>query len=248
MTTTMSTPPTTAASAQSGAAAWRAHLWRLGETCLAGIEQLRPLAQIAARQYVAGVFFQSGLTKLHDWGTTLALFHNEYHVPLLNATAAAYLGTGGELGLSVLLAAGLFGRVAATGLSILNVVAALSLTDIAPAALQGHLFWGSLLAGLLLWGPGAWSVDRVMVPRLRGWALHGRRARATERRAARARSGRGGRSARWHAAVVWTSPCGRPGRSAASLPPPWPMLNLVPVIRPSEAAPGAPRRVIFRAN
>mgnify|MGYP000896389305 CR=1 FL=1 len=27
------------------------------------------------------------------------------------------------------------------------------------AALQQHVFWGSLLAGLVLWGPGRWSVD-----------------------------------------------------------------------------------------
>jgi hypothetical protein len=35
------------------------------------------------------------------------------------------------------------------------------------AALQLHVFWGSLLAGLVLWGPGRWSLDRFVVPRLR---------------------------------------------------------------------------------
>jgi putative oxidoreductase len=45
--------------------------------------RLQPLALLAARLYVAQVFFLSGLTKLRDWDTTLALFADEYHVPLL---------------------------------------------------------------------------------------------------------------------------------------------------------------------
>ena len=144
-----------------------ARLWMLGERALAALERLQPVAQLAARIYVAAVFFRSGLTKLHDWDTTLALFADEYHVPLLNSTVAAFMGTGAELALPVLLVAGLFGRFAAAGLSVLNVVAVLSLTDIPDAALQGHVFWGSLLAFLLLWGPGAMSADRWLIPHLR---------------------------------------------------------------------------------
>ena len=146
-----------------------ARLWLLGERALNALEWLRPVAQLAARVYIAGVFWRSGLTKLRDWDTTLALFSDEYHVPLLDPTIAAYLGTAGEIGLPVLLVFGLFGRFAAAGLSVLNVVAALSLTDIPEAALQGHVFWGSLLAGLLLWGPGLLSVDTFLIPRLRAW-------------------------------------------------------------------------------
>jgi putative oxidoreductase len=41
-----------------------------------------------------------------------------------------------------------------------------SLADIPPAALQQHVFWGSLLVGLVLWGPGRWSLDRFVAPRL----------------------------------------------------------------------------------
>ena len=144
-----------------------ARLWMLGERAIAALDWLKPLAQLGARVYVAGVFFRSGLTKLHDWDTTLALFSDEYHVPLLNSTVAAYLGTGGELILSVLLVAGLFGRFAAAGLSILNIVALISLMDVPDAALMGHVFWGSLLGFLLLWGPGAMSLDFWLIPRLR---------------------------------------------------------------------------------
>lgn len=126
------------------------------------LETLQPLAQLAARLYVAQAFFLSGLTKIRDWDTTLALFNDEYHVPLLPPELAAVMGTGGELVLPVLLALGLAGRFAALGLSVMNVVAVLSLAEIAPAALQQHQFWGSLLIGLALWGPGALSLDRLI--------------------------------------------------------------------------------------
>ena len=147
----------------------RTRLWVIGERVLGAVEWFRPMAQLAARVYVASVFFRSGLTKLRDWETTLALFNDEYHVPLLNPTVAAFMGTGAELALPVLLVAGLFGRFAAAGLSVLNVVAVLSLADIPEAALMGHVFWGSLLAAVLLWGPGRLSVDHFLMPRLRAW-------------------------------------------------------------------------------
>jgi putative oxidoreductase len=128
-----------------------------------GLEALKNPALLAARLYVAQVFFLSGLTKLRDWDTTLALFTDEYHVPLLSPTIAAYLGTGGEIILPVLLALGLFGRFAALGLFVQNIIAVISLSEIAPAALQGHQFWGALLAGLAIWGVGRWSVDASLL-------------------------------------------------------------------------------------
>jgi putative oxidoreductase len=134
------------------------------EKLVMGLEALKSPAQLAARLYVGSVFFMAGLTKIRDWDTTLALFGDEYHVPLLSPTVAAIMGTGGELVLPVLLVFGLFGRFAALGLFVMNIVAVVSLAQIAPAALQQHQFWGSLLAGLAIWGVGAWSVDS----RLRG--------------------------------------------------------------------------------
>ena len=129
------------------------------------LEALQPLALLAARWYVAKVFFLSGLTKLRDWDITLALFMDEYHVPLLPPEVAAAMGTGAELALPVLLVLGLGTRFAALGLFFVNAVAAISLPEITDAALQQHLFWGSLLVGLLLWGPGRWSLDQWIVRR-----------------------------------------------------------------------------------
>ena len=130
---------------------------------IAALDALQPLAQLLARMFVAQAFFLSGLTKLRDWDITLALFTDEYHVPLLPPELAALMGTAGELLLPVLLVLGLAGRFAAAGLTVVNVVAVLSLAEIAPAALHQHQLWGSLLAGLLLWGPGRWSVDARLI-------------------------------------------------------------------------------------
>ncbi|MFM9899381.1 MAG: DoxX family protein [Polaromonas sp.] len=129
------------------------------------LDALQPAAALAARLYIAQVFFLSGLTKLRDWGTTVALFTDEYKVPLLPPEAAAFMGTAGELVLPVLLVLGLAGRFAALGLFVVNAVAVIALSDIAPAALQQHVFWGSLLAGLAIFGVGPWSLDRWLALR-----------------------------------------------------------------------------------
>lgn len=126
------------------------------------VEPLQAVAQLAARLYVGQVFFLSGLTKLRDWDITLSLFEDEYKVPLLSPSLAAWMGTGGELVLPVLLVLGLFGRFGALGLFVMNIVAVISLAEIPEPALNQHIFWGSLLAGLVLWGPGPLSADRLL--------------------------------------------------------------------------------------
>src|SRR5687768_15812810 len=141
-------------------------LLKLWSLLSAALESLQPAAALAARIYVGQAFFLSGLTKIRDWDTTIALFTDEYKVPLLPPAVAAVMGTAGELALPVLLVLGLGGRFAALGLSVVNAVAVISLAEIAPAALQQHVFWGSLLAGLAIFGPGAWSLERLVWPRL----------------------------------------------------------------------------------
>lgn len=138
----------------------------LTRQAVAQLERLQPLAQLAARLYLAQVFFLAGLTKLRDWESTLLLFEHEYQVPLLSPMLAAVSGTTGELLLPVLLVLGLAGRFAAAGLFVVNAVAVLALPEIAPAALQQHQFWGSLALALLLWGPGRWSADALLARRL----------------------------------------------------------------------------------
>ena len=129
------------------------------------LDALQPLAALLARLYVGQVFLLSGLTKLRDWGTTVALFTDEYKVPFLPPELAAVLGTAGELVLPVLLVIGLAGRFSALGLFVVNIVAVISLSDIAPAAMQQHILWGTLLAALAIYGLGPWALDRWMARR-----------------------------------------------------------------------------------
>lgn len=131
------------------------------------LSQLQSLALLAARLYLARVFFLSGLTKLRDWSATLALFQDVYQVPLLPPVPAAYLGTAGELALPVLLVLGLGGRFAAAGIFVVNLMAAMSLMadDFSPAAQAQHTLWGVLALGLLLWGAGRWSADAWLARR-----------------------------------------------------------------------------------
>ena len=127
-----------------------------------------PALDFGLRLFLANVFFKSGLTKIQTWDSTLYLFREEYMVPLLPPELAAYLATGAELGLSVLLVLGLFGRFAALGLSILNAVAAYSYYgQLSEAGLDQHFYWGVLLAVLLLHGLGKWSLDELLQQRLK---------------------------------------------------------------------------------
>ena len=130
-------------------------------------EFLAPLLDLALRLYVADVFFKSGLTKIKSWDSTLYLFSDVYQVPLIPSDLAAYMATAGELGLSVLLVLGLFGRFATAGLFILNAVAAYSYySGLSEAGLFQHFAWGTMLAVLLVLSRGRWSVDNWLEKRL----------------------------------------------------------------------------------
>ncbi len=138
------------------------HGARLYGLAARALDSLQPVAALLARLYVAHAFFLSGLTKIRDWDITLALFTDEYKVPLLPPYLAALMGTAGELVLPVLLVLGLGSRFAALGLSVVNVVAVLSLMEAAPAALQQHIFWGALLAATAIYGPSRFSIDHLL--------------------------------------------------------------------------------------
>jgi len=126
------------------------------------LEFVKPVGDLAVRLMVANVFWQSGLTKIQSFDTTLQLFRYEYSVPLLPPEVAAYLATFSELTFSVLLAAGLGGRFAAAALSVLNIVAVISYPALDANALGYHQLWGVLLLVPLLHGPGKLSLDHLI--------------------------------------------------------------------------------------
>jgi putative oxidoreductase len=129
-----------------------------------------PAVDLAIRLVVANVFFQSGLTKIASWSSTLSLFENEYAVPLLPPHLAAYLGTGVELCFPVLLVFGLGTRAAAAVLFVFNIVAVLSYPDLGEVGLKDHQTWGLLLLVTLLHGPGKLSLDHLLGTRFFGGA------------------------------------------------------------------------------
>ncbi|HCO43631.1 DoxX family protein [Immundisolibacter sp.] len=132
-----------------------------------GLDRLAPAADLALRLYVANIFWKAGLVKIQSWSSTLYLFEYEYAVPLLPPTAAAYLGTGIELVFPVLLALGLTGRLAAAVLFAFNIMAVVSYPALNAAGVADHQLWGLLLAVLVVRGPGALSLDRLLWPPLR---------------------------------------------------------------------------------
>lgn len=124
------------------------------------------LLALSLRIYLGWVFFKAGLTKIADWETTLALFRDEYAVPLLSPELAAVFGTAGELTLPLLLWAGFLARPAAFGLFFVNIMAVISypllFTFDCPAALNDHRYWGILLLVLAIFGPGRLSADGMI--------------------------------------------------------------------------------------
>lgn len=122
---------------------------------------LQPLIALAVRLYLFRVFFLSGLTKLRSWDSTLYLFSNEYHVPVLPPAVAAVMGAGGELIFPVLLLLGWQGRFAAAGLFFVNLVAVLSYPGLEPVMIKDHVLWAVLIAYLFFHGVGRWSLQGI---------------------------------------------------------------------------------------
>ncbi len=131
------------------------------------LNPLQPLFAAGARGYVSWQFLKSGYIKVTSWDTTLYLFENEYHTPLLSPHVAAVAGSVGELLFPALLVAGFMGRLGAIGLFAVNAMAVVSYAHVLlaegyEAALAQHVLWGSIAAFLAVYGPGRWSVDQLL--------------------------------------------------------------------------------------
>ncbi len=116
---------------------------------------LQSLSLLAARLWIAKVFFMAGLTKIDNWKTTVTLFDFEYGVPLLPPEVAAYMATAGELILPVLLVLGLFTPVAAVGLFIMSAVIEIF---VYPGTTE-HYYWLLLTAIIATHGSGKLGLD-----------------------------------------------------------------------------------------
>lgn len=152
------------------------HLYR---KTVCGLEWFSPVSLLLFRVWVAVDFFRAGLVKIADMQSTISLFQNIYHVPLLPPVIAAYLGTGIELIVPWFIAFGLFGRPFATFLFIYNIIAVISYSALWPHGLWSdfwhggftdHKVWGLMLLAIVLYGPGKLSLDHLLqkwlLPRL----------------------------------------------------------------------------------
>jgi putative oxidoreductase len=124
-----------------------------------GLEFLAPVFDLGIRLYVAWVFWRSGNVKIQSWSSTLELFKWEYDVPIFPPELAAYLATGAELVMPVLLVIGLASRPAALILFVLNWFAAISYPDISIGGMKDHYLWGLMLLITVFHGPGKLSID-----------------------------------------------------------------------------------------
>jgi len=119
------------------------------------------LLLLAARFGIAGVFALSGRTKvegsLHVTDGAVALFRDEYRLPLVDPALAAHLAAYAEHLFPLLLVLGLFTRGAAFALLAMTLVIEVF---VYPDAWATHLSWAAPLLLLLARGAGAWSLDR----------------------------------------------------------------------------------------
>jgi putative oxidoreductase len=130
------------------------------------MEWLSPLFLLGLRAYVANAFFKSGLTKIMDFSSTVALFENEYKVPIISPTLAAVSGTAAELILPALLLAGLASRPTALALFVFNIVAVVSYPDISDSGVKDHFLWGTMILVVAFFGSGRLSFDHEIKSRL----------------------------------------------------------------------------------
>ncbi len=121
------------------------------------------LLAIPLRLAVATVFWNSAMTKLDDWTAALALFSDEYQVPLLPPDIAAYMAVSIELSMPVLLVLGLFTRLAATVLLGMTLFIEIF---VYPQAWPTHIQWAAMMLVLICRGGGALSVDNLVAGRL----------------------------------------------------------------------------------
>ncbi len=137
---------------------------RLFRRCLLAPVAGRPeaAAQLLMRVALAQIFWKSGQTKIASWSTTLMLFSEEYRVPIVPAELAAYAATAFELACPILLVAGALTRLALLPLLAMTIVIQ---TFVYPQSWPDHIVWLAMIAYLLVRGPGALSVDFLLLGR-----------------------------------------------------------------------------------
>lgn len=109
------------------------------------------------RVWMAQIFWYSGLTKIASWQSTVYLFKYEYAVPIIPAEIAAALATATEVSMPLFLVVGFMTRLAAIPMLCMTAVIQFTYLD-----LTEHLYWALLLGTIIFYGPGRYSLDRLL--------------------------------------------------------------------------------------
>jgi putative oxidoreductase len=125
------------------------------------------LISLAARIFPAAVFWRSGQTKVEGFHVTdnaIALFRDEYRLPLIDPALAANIAAFSEHFFPVLLVIGLASRFAA--LALLGMTAVIEIF-VYPYAWPEQGVWAVCFLVVIARGPGIFSLDHLL---LRRWS------------------------------------------------------------------------------
>lgn len=122
---------------------------------------------LAARIFPAAVFWQSGQTKVagfHLKRSAVALFQNEYQLPLIDPTTAACASAFSEHFFPILLVIGLATRFSAFALLFMTAVIEIF---VYPGAWPTHGVWATCFLVVIARGPGLLSLDHLIARKYR---------------------------------------------------------------------------------
>jgi putative oxidoreductase len=120
---------------------------------------------LAARVFPAAVFWMSGQTKVDGFRVTesaVALFREEYQLPLIDPAVGAHLAAFAEHFFPVLLVIGLASRFSA--LALLGMTLVIQFL-VYPGAWPTHGVWAACFLVVIARGPGVLSLDHLIARR-----------------------------------------------------------------------------------
>jgi putative oxidoreductase len=171
---------TTTSNARGAVRAEPSAIARLVSALIGALERIpNTLIALIARFSIAAVFWNSGQTKVEGlvinivdgefdlgWprlsGSALALFRDEYKLPLVAPELAAPMAALAEHVLPLLILVGLATRFSALALLGMTLVIQLF---VYPGAYATHGTWAAVLLYLMAHGPGAVSIDHWLAAR-----------------------------------------------------------------------------------
>jgi len=123
------------------------------------------LISLAARIFPAAVFWISGQTKVEGFHVTdnaIALFKDEYALPLIDPALAAKIAAFSEHFFPVLLVIGFASRLSA--LALLGMTAVIEIF-VYPDSWPEHGVWATCFLIVIARGPGIFSLDHLLARR-----------------------------------------------------------------------------------